>query len=196
MTFNGPVSQVLAGDGSTLPCTGSGITITDVNGQPIPIIDSRARGRGPWHEHADALASPVPEWSARHLPAGNYQLNFVGNGIIANGRAVDVATTAHRSTAFREFEFTVTPTSPATTTVQGQVDGFDFLPWQRQLGGPGGADGNGSGTVDGPDLGIWQDNYGEPGAVAASVNEVAAAVVAGDRDSSRFGIGPRRAGPG
>ena len=31
--FNGPVSQVLAGDGSAAAATGSGITITDTNGR-------------------------------------------------------------------------------------------------------------------------------------------------------------------
>jgi hypothetical protein len=46
----------------------------------------------------------------------------------------------------------------------GQVDGADFLLWQRTLGAaanPGtGADGSGNAVVDGEDLGVWQDNFG------------------------------------
>ena len=41
LTFNGDVSQVLAGDGSAATATGSGITITDTSGVPIPVIDAR-----------------------------------------------------------------------------------------------------------------------------------------------------------
>jgi hypothetical protein len=66
----------------------------------------------------------------------------------------------------------------------GDVDGADFLDWQRQLGSTvpngTGADANGDGTVDGLDLGVWTDNFGEVGAlpagspIAASVPEPAA----------------------
>jgi hypothetical protein len=45
------------------------------------------------------------------------------------------------------------------------VDGADFLKWQRDLGTivvtPGdGADGNGNGIVDAADLNIWEGTYG------------------------------------
>jgi hypothetical protein len=40
------------------------------------------------------------------------------------------------------------------------VDGNDFLVWQQQLGGPGSADGDGSGTVDAADLALWQTGFG------------------------------------
>lgn len=44
------------------------------------------------------------------------------------------------------------------------VDGHDFLLWQRQFGGVvpyyQGADGNGSGTIDAADYVLWRDNYG------------------------------------
>jgi hypothetical protein len=46
----------------------------------------------------------------------------------------------------------------------GDVDGRDFLTWQRGHGSmiePGtGADGDGDGDIDGDDLAIWQTNYG------------------------------------
>ncbi len=48
------------------------------------------------------------------------------------------------------------------------VDGADFLSWQR-----GNGDANGSGTTDAVDLGIWQSQYGagSSSAAAAAVPE-------------------------
>ncbi|MBA3484208.1 MAG: hypothetical protein H0T51_20590 [Pirellulales bacterium] len=69
----------------------------------------------------------------------------------------------------------------------GDVDGGDFLTWQRQLGQSGDwdADGNGDGTVDGEDLSLWRGQFGgPPGAVAANAavpepTATALAIVAG-----------------
>lgn len=49
----------------------------------------------------------------------------------------------------------------------GQVNGRDFLAWQRSFGSTAtpagsGADGDSSGTIDAGDLAAWQDNYGAP----------------------------------
>jgi hypothetical protein len=57
----------------------------------------------------------------------------------------------------------------------GDVDGADFLAWQRQLGAtaspPGsGADGDESGSVDGGDLDIWKSNFGAPAVAAQRVS--------------------------
>lgn len=65
--------------------------------------------------------------------------------------------------------------------VDGDVDGNDFLTWQRQLGSTAvpsgsGADGNSSGTVDAPDLTVWRTYFGEVAAVPAAVPQAAAAV--------------------
>lgn len=46
----------------------------------------------------------------------------------------------------------------------GDVDGEDFLVWQRTFGNVGvslAADGNADGVVDGDDLAIWQDTFGQ-----------------------------------
>lgn len=53
----------------------------------------------------------------------------------------------------------------------GQVDGADFLQWQRQFSSSAtpsgsGADGDGSGAVDGDDLDVWRGQFGEPDAIA------------------------------
>jgi ELWxxDGT repeat protein len=60
----------------------------------------------------------------------------------------------------------------------GDVDGADFLLWQRTLGASAtpagsGADGNFSGTVDAADLGIWRDEFGdsEPSPVTVAVDD-------------------------
>lgn len=49
--------------------------------------------------------------------------------------------------------------------IDGDVDGADFLRWQRQAGQEvpfgSGADGNSDGTVDSGDLVVWEGNYGD-----------------------------------
>jgi hypothetical protein len=56
----------------------------------------------------------------------------------------------------------------------GDVDGRDFLLWQRQAGGTAapvgsGADADHSGTVNGGDLAIWSGNYGTPSTILAPI---------------------------
>ncbi len=54
----------------------------------------------------------------------------------------------------------------------GDIDGQDFLAWQRGYGTPNAmksdGDANGDGNVDGTDYGIWQSNYGAGLSLAAS----------------------------
>jgi hypothetical protein len=68
--------------------------------------------------------------------------------------------------------------------VDGDVDGDDFLAWQRGLGITTGAtladgDADGDGAVDGDDLAIWKTNFASSGAVGAvgSVPEPAGVVL-------------------
>jgi hypothetical protein len=69
----------------------------------------------------------------------------------------------------------------------GDVDGNDFLVWQRTFGDAGAslaADGNGDGVVDGGDLTVWRDAFGQvaplppASATASAVPEPAAALLA------------------
>jgi hypothetical protein len=72
----------------------------------------------------------------------------------------------------------------------GQVDGNDFLAWQRGLGkaAPNGAiadgDADGDHDVDAADLGVWKGEYGEPMLVVAAseepTNEAIAALLSSD----------------
>jgi hypothetical protein len=64
----------------------------------------------------------------------------------------------------------------------GQVDGGDFLAWQRTLGQTvhpdgSGADGSRNGLVDGPDLDVWKSGVA-PMSGAAAVPEAGAGVLA------------------
>jgi hypothetical protein len=178
VTFNGPISQVLSGDGGTVSPGGSGITLTDANGAVISTIDARPVVTG-FYSNTLTLSFTGPAVVGGQLPAGTYQLNFVGNGIIANGRAVDVQNNGTQINSFREFEFTVgAPTSNADFNSDGAVDGSDFLAWQRGIGTPAAqradGDANNDATVDGSDLAIWRDQFGGAPLAPAATTSAAA----------------------
>jgi hypothetical protein len=176
VNFSGTMSQVLVGDGSPTGFIGAGISVTNTDGTPISGVDAFPSSIAGFGTNTLALSFSGPATSGGRLPAGTYTLNFVGNSLVGNGRAVDAASTGSASNA--QVEITVTDVGqPGDYDANGLVDGNDFLAWQRQLGSPAvppgsGADGNSNGTVDGPDLGVWGSNFGEPG--------VAAAVAVGD----------------
>jgi MYXO-CTERM domain-containing protein len=56
----------------------------------------------------------------------------------------------------------------------GDVDGHDFLQWQRQLGSSTpafvGADGDGNRLINGADLAVWRGEFGSGGAAASQDN--------------------------
>jgi hypothetical protein len=185
VTFSSPVSQVLAGDGSAAGSTGSGVTITDANGVPIPVIDARPTVTG-LGTAALTLSFTGSGVVGGQLPEGIYQLNFVGNGIIANGRATDVANNGTQIDSYFEFEFTVAPSLAGDYDQNGTVEQADYTFWKTHFGEIAGiglqADGNGNGSVDAADYTIWRDNLGAtlPGAgaggAATSVASAAAEV--------------------
>jgi hypothetical protein len=130
VTFNGVVSQVVAGDGSTAAATGSAITITDTDGQIIPIVDSKpiVAGIG-----ADTLTLSFSGSGVvgGQLPAGNYRLNFVGNGMVANGRSVDVANIGTQINGFYTFQFSTSPVLFGDFNDDGSVDAADYVVWRK-----------------------------------------------------------------
>jgi hypothetical protein len=61
------------------------------------------------------------------------------------------------------------PADDADFDNDGDVDGNDFLVWQRGIGGAGSnmtGDADGDGAVDGDDLAIWRDQFGTPEVLA------------------------------
>ncbi|MCC7475057.1 MAG: hypothetical protein IT425_06650, partial [Pirellulales bacterium] len=134
VTFSHVVQQLVAGDGSSAPATGAGITITDTSGQPISTIDLRPTVTGIGSDTL-ILSFTGSAVSGGLLPPGSYQLNFVGNAIIANGRAVDVANNGTQLDAFREYEFTVAaPGLLGDFNSNNVVDAADYVVWRKNQG--------------------------------------------------------------
>jgi hypothetical protein len=61
----------------------------------------------------------------------------------------------------------------------GDVDGNDFLVWQRALGSTTNlaADGSKNGVVDGADLAVWRGSFPSAAGQAAAVPETSAALL-------------------
>jgi hypothetical protein len=71
---------------------------------------------------------------------------------------------------------------PGDFDLDGDIDGIDFLAWQRGVGIAGTAtvadgDANGDRIVDAADLAIWKANYAKASLVAATVPEPTSAVI-------------------
>jgi hypothetical protein len=89
-----------------------------------------------------------------------------------------------------DLNFALLPAGPSPAEVgnfdgDGDVDGFDFLKWQRSFGGNGstGADANGDNIVNGGDLAVWRTNFGTTGlglaaSAASSVSSMTASISA------------------
>lgn len=126
------------------------------------------------------------------LPAGTYDLNFIGNSVVANGRALDAAGTGGPSNISIEFTATGTATGDADFDNDGDVDGSDFLAWQRGFGtGTTNAEGDadGDGDVDGTDLAQWTGAYGSAPVAALQQPVIVEPSVS---DSVRDSVAPPR----
>ena len=102
-------------------------------------------------------------------PTASGEFNFDLTGIIVHGieGEADIESDSGES-----YEFAVLT---ADFDDDSDVDGRDFLLWQRGFGTSPGAelgdgDANGDGDVDAADLSVWQLQYGEPGHLAAVVS--------------------------
>jgi hypothetical protein len=173
LTFNGPVSHLLAGANTP------GVSVTDSTGNAIPGIDVRPQvtGLGTNTLTVSFTGAGVIGGPGGVLPNGTYKLNFVGNSLIGNGRAVDTANTA--STTGSNFSATFVqsgvPGNLGDYNGNGIVDAADYTVWADHRGQSvasfSGADGNGNGVIDDGDYNVWRSQFGKvfPGAGSASV---------------------------
>ena len=187
VNFSGMVSQVLVGDGTSYlgPLVGPGISVTMTNGTEIPGVNPLPQVSG-FGTNSLSLTFLGTETIGGQLPAGTYNLNFVGDSVVANGRALDAAGTGSPSNT--SIQITVSAlASSADFDGDGDVDGRDFLAWQRGFGTPAptalksDGDADNDMDVDGVDLTFWQAEYGTPlqaTSVATEIEPSTAAVTA------------------
>lgn len=102
--------------------------------------------------------------------------NYVVNGTPANG---NVTSTNLMTLSYTGFE-TGPNISDANFDGDGDVDGNDFLAWQRGLGKPAAmnadGDADGDGDVDGGDLALWRGQFGMAGAAIAASDAAVASL--------------------
>lgn len=125
VSFSAPVTQLTSGDGGTASPSGAGITVTDPSGNVIATIDSSpvVSGLGTSSLNLTFTGSVVVGGA---LPAGSYRLNFVGNALIGNGRAVDVANDGTQVNGFYSEIINVTATSTGDFNNDGLWDCDDI----------------------------------------------------------------------
>ena len=114
--FSDPVSQFNVGDGGSQSPSGAGITVTDTSGNVLPTIDAIPTVGGLGTDTL-TLSFTGADVVGGVLPPGTYQLNFVGNALIANGRAVDVASDGSQINGFFTEEIMID-----VTNVSGDFD--------------------------------------------------------------------------
>jgi hypothetical protein len=111
------------------------------------------------------LVAAVAEFKARTTgPRGGQKLFIQGNYDAELNNTYGQLTLKNKADTTIATMSYGTPPSNGDYDGDGNVDGRDFLAWQRGFGSaavpPGsGADGDGSGTVDGNDLNVWQESY-------------------------------------
>jgi hypothetical protein len=96
------------------------------------------------------------------LRPGSYRLNFTGNNLIGNGRAVDTANTGAVAGSDRQIVFNVAAPS-GDYNRDGQVNAADVVVWRKLNGQTGpnlAADGDGDMDVDDQDYLVWRTNFG------------------------------------
>jgi Calx-beta domain len=189
-TFSGMVSQVNAGDGSAAMATGAGVTITDANGVVVPSIDARPMITGIGTNTLRMTFSGGGVVNGR-LPAGTYRLNFVGNGIIANSRATDVANNNTQINGFRGELLTVAPSVDGDFDNDGDYDCADVNALTTAVATSGSVstfDLNGDSLLSILDVDAWRAEAGAANLGAGRVYLQGDANLDGGVDGSDFGI--------
>jgi hypothetical protein len=109
------------------------------------------------------VTAAVGDWLSGEVDNNGFLITSaeeVRNGMLVVGSAFDAS--EQPNAPYLEIELVTT--QPGDYDRDLDVDGADFLEWQRQTGSSvmeyEGADGNGDGTIDAADLTVWSDNFG------------------------------------
>jgi hypothetical protein len=125
LNFSAPVTQLLLGSGGNQ----AAISLTNPAGNVITGINVVANATGvgsaTW-----TVSFAGPNVVSGKLPPGSYRLNFTGNNLIGNGRAVDTANTATVAGSDRQLLFNVVA-APGDFNLDGTVDAADYVRWRK-----------------------------------------------------------------
>lgn len=168
LAFNGPVSQVLTGNGGFGVNGGQGIAITNQSGAVIPGVDVVPIVSGLF-SNTLTLSFTGSSVVGGQLPTGSYRLNFSGASLIGNGRVIDAANTATAAGSNHTFNFSKTITNPiGDYSGNGTVDAADYTVWRDSLGTgfvlPNRDPAN-LGNVSQDDFNSWVSHFGQTGSV-------------------------------
>jgi len=133
---------------------------------PAPLIGTLANNGGPTPTHALLTGSPAINEGSNALA-----LDADGDPLLTDQRGAGFARIIGGTVDIGAFESqTLVPSADFDN--DGDVDGADFLAWQRGFGTasptPAEGDADFDGDVDATDLGIWQANFGSPSTVVAA----------------------------
>ncbi len=156
--------------GNQPPIADASLTDTfGLTGLPINLNGIRSRDADgdtltyKWEILTSTNESPMPVISSPLSPVSNFVANSAGTYLTL----LTVSDGVAQSNDFRLITIQVNPNPPITSDFDqdADVDGRDFLHWQRGAGtiSPSLADGdcNGDSLVDGKDLAFWQQSYGQ-----------------------------------
>jgi len=158
-TLNIDFSLIGVTDGLTI--TG-GNNLTGTAALPLdPLLGVLANNGGPTETHALLVGSPA-------IDAGNPSIVF--NPAEFDQRGAPFARVADGRIDIGAYELQ-TVVDSADFDNDNDIDGFDFLTWQRGFGTPSASpadgDANNDNSVDAADLSIWESQFGGPAPLAA-----------------------------
>ncbi len=141
-------------------------------------LDDQNASGGVWLELLNPSAAQIGEVNLDPVtlaPGASFDLGTVFNPAAARDVAFEFLLGGETEATFGAVVYEAT--GNANFDGDGDVDGADFLLWQRGVGITNGAtlaqgDANGDGAVNGADLVIWRSQYGQGGATVAAASAV------------------------